>query len=93
MAFGDSAIMHACPRTATCVAKGDVQVLSMDRDHFMAIVDSLTLSASVFRQALIKNLVLQIEKAGQRFVFLDRQRNRVEEEMYRGTPVSAVWRD
>ncbi|MCB9676044.1 MAG: cyclic nucleotide-binding domain-containing protein [Alphaproteobacteria bacterium] len=93
MAFGDSAIMHACPRTATCVAKGDVQVLVMDRDHFMAIVDTFTLSASVFRQALIKNLVMQIDKADQRYVFLDRQRAQVEEEMYKGTPVSSVWRD
>ncbi len=93
MAFGDSAIMHACPRTATCVAKGDVKVLKMDRDHFMAIVDTFTLGASVFRQALIKNLVLQIDKADQRFVFLDRTRQQAEDEMYKGTPVSAVWRD
>lgn len=93
MAFGDSAIMHACPRTATCVAKGDVKVLTMDRDHFMAIVDTYTLGASVFRQALIRNLVMQIEKAGQRFVFLDQSRQQVEEQMYKGTPVSTVWRD
>ncbi|MEZ4316082.1 MAG: cyclic nucleotide-binding domain-containing protein [Myxococcota bacterium] len=93
MAFGDSAIMHACPRTATCVARGDVNVLVMDRDHFMAIVDTTTLAASVFRQALIKNLVLQIDKSDQRFVFLDRQRAQAVEEMYKGTPVSSVWRD
>jgi len=93
MGFGDSAIIHACPRTATCVAKGDVQCLVMDRDHFMAIVDSYAPSSSVFRQALIKNLVLQIDKSDQRFVFLDRQRQQTDEQMYKGTPVSSVWRD
>jgi CRP-like cAMP-binding protein len=93
MAFGDSAIVHACPRTATCVAKGDVQCLVMDRDHFQAITESLSLPSSVFRQGLIRNLVLQIERATQRFTFLDRVRKTNEDEFYKGTPVSSVWRD
>jgi CRP-like cAMP-binding protein len=93
MAFGDSAIVHACPRTATCVAKGDVQVLVMDRDHFTAVTENPSLPASVFRQGLIRNLVGQIERATQRFMFLDRIRKTKEDEYYKGTPVSAVWRD
>lgn len=93
MAFGDSAIVHACPRTATCVAKGNVQVLVMDRDHFSAITDNPSLPASVFRQGLIRNLVGQIERATQRFTFLDRTRKSKEDEYYKGTPVSSVWRD
>lgn len=93
MAFGESAIVHACPRTATCVAKGDVQCLVMDRDHFMAIAETLSLPSSVFRQGLIRNLVLQVQRAIQRYVFLDRIRKQREDEYYKGTPVSAVWRD
>ncbi|MCB9669945.1 MAG: cyclic nucleotide-binding domain-containing protein [Alphaproteobacteria bacterium] len=93
MAFGDSAILHACPRTATCVAKGDVQCLVMDRDHFMAITETLSLPSSVFRQGLIRNLVMHVERATKRFVFLDRARKAKEDEYYKGTPVSSVWRD
>lgn len=93
MAFGESAIVHACPRTATCVAKGDVHCLMMDRDHFMAIAETLSLPSSVFRQGLVRNLVLQVQRAIQRFVFLDQARQQREDEYYKGTPVSAVWRD
>lgn len=93
MAFGDSAILHACPRTATVVARGDVQCLALDRDHFMAIMETQSLPSSVFRQGLIRNLVMHIHQATQRFVFLDRIRKEKEDAYYKGTPVSAVWRD
>ncbi len=93
MAFGDAAILYGSPRTATCVAKGNVQCLVLDRDHFLAIIETMALPASVFRQGLIRNQVLQMERVIQRFVFLDRLRQQKEDEYYKGTPVSAVWRD
>lgn len=92
MALGDSAILHACPRTATCVAKGDVTALSMERDTFMELADTIDSTSSVFRQALIRNLVMQADKTQQRLSFLAKAQEQ-EQESYQGTPVSMIWRD
>lgn len=92
MALGESAIVHGCPRTATCVASGDVTALTMDRNTFMGIADTMSPAASVFRQGLIRNLVMQTEKTQQRLVFLARQVVQ-KEDNYQGTPVSMLWRD
>ena len=92
MALGDAAIVHACPRTATCVAKGDVTALTMDRETFMDIADRIDSTSSVFRQALIRNLVMQSDKTQQRLAFLAKGVQH-QEDSYQGTPVSMIWRD
>lgn len=92
MALGDAAIVHACPRTATCVAKGDVTALTMDRDTFMDIAERIDQTSSVFRQGLIRNLVMQCQKTQQRLAFLAKAIEQ-KEESYQGTPVSMIWRD
>lgn len=92
MALGDSAILHACPRTATVVAKGDVTALSMDRKTFMELADTIDQTSSVFRQGLIRNLVMQADKTQQRLAFLAKAVEQ-QQESYQGTPVSMIWRD
>ena len=93
MAFGDGAILHGCPRSATCIAKGNVSALMMDRKQFLILVEGMDPVASVFRQALIRNLVNHVIKAGERLIDISKVHQQSEEQLYRGTPVSAVWRD
>lgn len=60
--------------------------LQLERDQFLALAETPSQASSVFRQGLIRNLVGQIQKATERFVFLDRIRVEKEDEYYKGTP-------
>jgi hypothetical protein len=50
-------------------------------------------AGSVFRQSMLRNLVLQVLAAQQRFVQLERQVEARTQAELRGSPAGVVWRD
>lgn len=59
-AFGDSSIAMGTPRAATCVARGPVVAVALDRPKFLELHGFEDGTGSVFRQGIIRNLILQI---------------------------------
>jgi CRP/FNR family transcriptional regulator, cyclic AMP receptor protein len=92
-AFGDSALAQHAPQPASCVARTDVTVLAMSRGHYGALFASDDPAGSVFRQAMLRNLVGQLIASQLRYVELERAMSNRAEEVLRGTPTSTVWRD
>ena len=59
-AFGDSSIAMGAPRTATCIAVGPVVAVALGRLKFLELHGLDDGTGSVFRQGIIRNLVLQL---------------------------------
>jgi len=91
-AFGDAAMPTGTARSASCVTHEDGVALVMERDKYLELFAVDDEVGSVFRQGMVRNLVQQILAAQRRFVELVGQ-EQGQEDMIRGTPVSAVWRD
>jgi CRP-like cAMP-binding protein len=91
--FGDAAVAQHAPRPASCFARTDISVLTIGRGQFGALFAGDDAAGSVFRQALVKNLVGQLLAAQTRYVQLERSSSERVEQRLRGTPASSVWRD
>jgi CRP-like cAMP-binding protein len=59
-AFGDSSIAMGTPRSATCIAKGPVVAVALERTRFLELHGLDNPIGSVFRQGIIRNLILQL---------------------------------
>ncbi|MEZ4240239.1 MAG: cyclic nucleotide-binding domain-containing protein [Myxococcota bacterium] len=92
-AIGDSTLAANAPRPLSCVCNGEVVALSLHRNDFGALFASDDAAGSVFRQSMLRNLVLTVLAVQQRFVELERVVDARNEAELRGTPVNAVWRD
>ncbi len=92
-AFGDAALAQNAPRSASCVCHEDVVALSMSREKYGALFAANDPTGSVFRQAMLRNLIEQLSATQTRFVALAGQQPGHVEDTIRGTPVSSVWRD
>ncbi|MEQ1505427.1 MAG: cyclic nucleotide-binding domain-containing protein [Myxococcota bacterium] len=93
MAFGDAALAQNAPRVGSCVCQTEVVALSIGRDQYGGLFAANDPAGSVFRQSMLRNLVLQLAPAQHRFVELERAINQRVEQTLRGSPVSTVWRD
>jgi len=91
--FGDGTIGHYAPRSSSCIARSDVQALSLNRQNYGVLFGANDPVGSVFRQGLLKNLIAQLLAAQGRFVELEGALAGRGEQTLRGTPVSSVWRD
>lgn len=92
-AFGDATLAQNAPRYASCVCQTDLVALSMSREMYGELFGANDPAGSVFRQSMLKSLILQLLAAQQRFVELERRTSAKAEESLRGSPVSTVWRD
>jgi CRP-like cAMP-binding protein len=92
-ALGDTTMASNAPRALTCVCNTDVVALTIDRDSFGALFSADDPAGSVFRQSMLRNLVLQLLAVQQRFVELERVVAARSEAELRGSPASVVWRD
>jgi CRP-like cAMP-binding protein len=59
-AFGDSSIAMGTPRSASCIARGPVVAVALDRQKFLELHSLDNGIGSVFRQGIIRNLILQL---------------------------------
>jgi CRP-like cAMP-binding protein len=92
-AFGDASLASHAPRSASCVCHEEVVALTMGREDYGALFALDDAGGSVFRQAMLKNLINQLLATQARFVALARTESGKAEEELRGTPLSSVWRD
>lgn len=92
-AFGDATLAQNAPRTASCVCHEEVVTLTMSREKYGALFAADDPIGSVFRQAMLKNLIRQMIATQQRYTELERSQAARVEDTIRGTPVSTVWRD
>jgi len=92
-AFGDTSIAMGTPRTATCVARGKVTALEMDRADYVTLHALDAFMGSVFRQSMIRNLVEHLRATLGRFVQLDQAYAERRRALEGGTPANALWQD
>lgn len=92
-AFGDATLPSNGPRSASCVCHEEVVTLTMTREKVGALFAADDPLGSVFRQALLKNLIRQMLATQPRYVALEHGQAARVEDTIRGTPVSTVWRD
>ena len=92
-AFGDAAMALGTPRSASCVCHQDVTALVLDREKYLELYSVDDVVGSTFRQGMARNLVEQLVASQTRYVELVQMRDRGEEQVLRGTPISSVWRD
>jgi CRP-like cAMP-binding protein len=91
--FGDAALAQNAPRSASVVCQQDVVALTMDREKYSQLFSVNEPVGSVFRQAILRNLIRQLQATQARYVQLELALAPKEEQTLRGTPVSTVWRD
>jgi CRP-like cAMP-binding protein len=91
--FGDGSIAQHAPRISSVVARTELSALALSRQQYGVLFAADDPVGSVFRQALLKNLIAQLLAAQYRFVELERAAAERGEATLRGTPVSQVWRD
>jgi len=91
-AFGDASIALRSVRTATCVAREDSVVLCMPRVKYMELHSLDTEVGSIFRQGMIRNLIVQLLATTDRYVEVANKLGITEEAMYAGTPIDTSWR-
>jgi CRP-like cAMP-binding protein len=92
-AFGDASLASNAPRSASCVSHENVVALTMGRDDYGALFALNDAGGSVFRQAMLKNLIGQLLATQARFVTVARIQANTPDPTDRHTPSSAVWRD
>jgi CRP-like cAMP-binding protein len=92
-AFGDASLASHAPRSASCVSHEDVVVLTMGREDYGALFALNDDGGSVFRQAMLKNMIGQLLATQARFVALAQLAAKTGEAAERNTPSSVVWRD
>jgi CRP-like cAMP-binding protein len=92
-AFGDAALAQNAPRSASVVCQQEVVALSIGREKYGQLFAVNEPVGSVFRQAMLRNLIRQLEATQLRYVQLELALAPREEATLRGTPVSTVWRD
>lgn len=92
-AFGDASLAQNAPRTASCVCQQEVVALTMSREKYGALFAVNEPVGSVFRQAMLRNLIHQLGLTQARYVDIQKALAPAEEQTLRGTPVSTVWRD
>lgn len=92
-AFGDASLAQNAPRSASCVCQQDVIALTMTREKYGALFAVNEPVGSVFRQAMLRNLIHQLHLTQARYVDIQKALAPSEEQTLRGTPVSTVWRD
>jgi CRP-like cAMP-binding protein len=92
-AFGDAALAQQAPRTASCVTHEEVVALTMGRESYGELFALNDANGSVFRQAMLRNLIAQLLPTQARYAELARAEAEHEEENLRGTPINSVWRD
>jgi MFS family permease len=54
--FGEIALLHDVPRSASCVARSDVLLYALDRERFVAAVSGDALSAAVAEDVVVARL-------------------------------------
>lgn len=59
-AFGDSSIALGTPRAASCIARTAVTAISMERSKFLEFYGLDAPVGSIFRQAIVRNLIVQL---------------------------------
>jgi CRP-like cAMP-binding protein len=69
-AFGDSSIALGTPRAASCIARGAVTAITTDRGRFLELYGLDAPVGSVFRQAIVRNLILQLMAATDKLLAL-----------------------
>jgi CRP-like cAMP-binding protein len=74
--FGMASLIEDHPRMASCVSRGDVTCLTLDRDVFLAIKDSQTMAGTALRAALIRGLIDQLAAANGQIALLDFEKKR-----------------
>lgn len=90
--FGDVALGQNASRTATVVSPQESVVLSMPRERYGQLFAINEPVGSVFRQAMLRNLIRQLQATQARFVAIERALA-PKDDTLRGTPLSMVWRD
>lgn len=91
--FGDTSVALGTPRSATCVSRADLVALELEAATCIELYSMNEIPGSVFRQAMVRNLIAQLQATSVRFVALQRGASAEEDDVYKGTPVSNVWRD
>lgn len=74
--FGMASLIEDLPRMASCVARGAVTALTLDRDKFLALKDANSPAGSALRTALIRGLVDQLAYANGQLALLDIENKR-----------------
>ncbi len=92
-AFGDASLAQHTPRSASCVTRGEVLVLAMERPQYGDLFSADAPTGSVFRQAMLRNLIGQVLDAQKTFVALEQRNSARAEDTLRGTPITSIWRD
>ena len=92
-AFGDTTMASNSPRPLSCICQTDTIVLTLERNNFATLFGADDPAGSVFRQSMLRNLVLQLLASQQRFVDLERMIEARTEAELRGSPSGMVWRD
>ena len=91
-AFGDASIALRSVRTASCVAREDSIVMTMPRGKYMELHGTDNDTGSIFRQGMIRNLIVQLISTTGRFVEVAGKVGTMEDEVYRGTSIDSAWR-
>ena len=89
-AFGDGSLALRAPRSASCVSRGEVEVLSMGLQKFIELHDADEQGGSAFRQGIVQNLISQLMSTLDRFVDIETRNQAAGNFADAGTPVSAV---
>jgi CRP-like cAMP-binding protein len=92
-AFGDASMAQQTPRSASCVTRDDVVALTMGREAYGELFGLNDVNGSVFRQAMVRNLIAQLLPTQARYTALARAKADQAEDSFRGTPLNTVWRD
>jgi CRP-like cAMP-binding protein len=92
-AFGDAALSQNAPRSASCVCQQEVVALTLSREKYGSYFAVNEPVGSAFRQAMLRNLIHQLQATQHRFVEIETALAPKHEETLRGTPVSTLWRN
>jgi CRP-like cAMP-binding protein len=92
-AFGDAGVLQGAPRPLSALCRSDVLALYIGKEQLAELFSAQDPAGSVFRQAMLRNLIDELMAMQRRFVSLERRHAGVEQDALRRTPVATVWRD